>query len=127
MWLLAFLATCLQAQKILDVTPVSDLIRLKWQTYGSYGFSILFLLNAIFVTLLSLAAYYRPMTYSECPAVGSDAFDKDLVINYTAPSGEKRVGCMPLRPTPFKVSFALSVWPYFGLTASYNCVCLTCN
>lgn len=93
----------MQARELYHVTPVKELVDLKWRSYGSAGFGIFFLVNAFYLVVLTLVAYYRPLTYSPCPSPDSPKFDAIAEVNYTAPNGTSLLGCTPLRPVPFKV------------------------
>ncbi|XP_067860628.1 transient receptor potential cation channel subfamily V member 6-like [Heptranchias perlo] len=50
-----------EALKILRLSPVKELVRLKWNNYGIYYFRILAFLYLIYITIFTFCCAYRPL------------------------------------------------------------------
>ncbi|XP_065186304.1 transient receptor potential cation channel subfamily V member 5-like isoform X2 [Sycon ciliatum] len=104
-----------KATEVFQVTPIVQLIELKWHTYGTVGFTYFFLLNTVYLIALTFAAYYRPLTYSVCPDVIDEASEV-FVRNETTASGEIVRLCTPCIIRPFTDSYKSSAdwWRLFA-------------
>ncbi|XP_076827025.1 transient receptor potential cation channel subfamily V member 6 [Brachyhypopomus gauderio] len=58
-----------EARRILEVTPVQQLINLKWNLYGKYYFRLLLLVYLLYIGTFTLCCMNRPL--------------KDIPVNYT--------------------------------------------
>ncbi|XP_026854989.2 transient receptor potential cation channel subfamily V member 6 [Electrophorus electricus] len=58
-----------EARRILEVTPVQQLINLKWNLYGKYYFRLLLLVYLLYIGTFTLCCMHRPL--------------KDIPVNYT--------------------------------------------
>ncbi|XP_028280213.1 transient receptor potential cation channel subfamily V member 6 [Parambassis ranga] len=58
-----------EARGILEVTPVRQLVSLKWNLYGKYYFRLLLLLYLLYIGTFTLCCVFRPI--------------KDIPVNYT--------------------------------------------
>ncbi|XP_028665300.1 transient receptor potential cation channel subfamily V member 6-like [Erpetoichthys calabaricus] len=52
-----------KAFRILEMTPVKQLIYLKWNKYGRYYFCILMLFYLLYITLFTLCCVFRPLKH----------------------------------------------------------------
>ncbi|MBN3308494.1 TRPV5 protein, partial [Amia calva] len=50
-----------KARQVLEVTPVRQLTRLKWQLYGRLYFRCLLLLYVLYLSCFTLCCFYRPL------------------------------------------------------------------
>eukprot|EP00117_Sycon_ciliatum_P031236 scpid35429/ scgid3070/ Transient receptor potential cation channel subfamily V member 4; Osm-9-like TRP channel 4; Vanilloid receptor-related osmotically-activated channel len=92
------------ATAVLSIPPMPQLTELKWQTYGSVGFSYMFFINLIYLIALSAAAYYRPLMYSVCDAI-IDPEQQTFVRNQILSDGTNVSYCMPWTMRPFLDSY----------------------
>uniref|UniRef100_A0A8C7NN99 Transient receptor potential cation channel, subfamily V, member 6 n=1 Tax=Oncorhynchus mykiss TaxID=8022 RepID=A0A8C7NN99_ONCMY len=67
----------LQAKRILEVTPVRQLVSLKWNLYGKHYFRLLLLLYLLYIGTFTLCCVYRPL--------------KDAPENYTVSDMDKTI------------------------------------
>uniref|UniRef100_A0A8C7DRD5 Transient receptor potential cation channel, subfamily V, member 6 n=1 Tax=Oncorhynchus kisutch TaxID=8019 RepID=A0A8C7DRD5_ONCKI len=67
----------LQARRILEVTPVRQLVSLKWNLYGKHYFRLLLLLYLLYIGTFTLCCVYRPL--------------KDAPENYTVSDMDKTI------------------------------------
>ncbi|XP_046704129.1 transient receptor potential cation channel subfamily V member 6 isoform X2 [Silurus meridionalis] len=58
-----------KARKLLELTPIQQLINLKWNLYGKYYFRLLLLVYLLYIGTFTLCCMYRPL--------------KDIPENYT--------------------------------------------
>lgn len=66
-----------EARTILDVTPVKQLVSLKWNLYGKHYFRLLLLVYLLYIVTFTLCCVFRPI--------------KDLPENYTMPGRTIRI------------------------------------
>ncbi|XP_040900120.1 transient receptor potential cation channel subfamily V member 6 [Toxotes jaculatrix] len=66
-----------EARSILEVTPVRQLVSLKWNLYGKHYFRLLLFLYLLYIVIFTLCCVYRPL--------------KDAPENYTQSDMEKTV------------------------------------
>ncbi|XP_072536668.1 transient receptor potential cation channel subfamily V member 6 [Salminus brasiliensis] len=66
-----------KARSILEVTPVQQLITLKWNIYGKYYFRLLLLVYLLYIGTFTLCCMHRPL--------------KDIPENYTKPDMDKTI------------------------------------
>ncbi|XP_067332747.1 transient receptor potential cation channel subfamily V member 6-like isoform X1 [Channa argus] len=50
-----------EARKILELTPVKQLVRLKWNLYGKYYFRVLLFVYLLYIGIVTLCCMYRPL------------------------------------------------------------------
>ncbi|XP_028665786.2 transient receptor potential cation channel subfamily V member 5-like isoform X1 [Erpetoichthys calabaricus] len=50
-----------EARRILEVTPLNQLVKLKWNKYGKHYFWFLMLLYLIYITCFTLCCVFRPL------------------------------------------------------------------
>eukprot|EP00117_Sycon_ciliatum_P009402 scpid29404/ scgid11707/ Transient receptor potential cation channel subfamily V member 6; Calcium transport protein 1; Epithelial calcium channel 2 len=55
-----------RAKELLLETPIQELLSLKWMQYGYLGFSIVIAVHLLYVVILSLVVFYRPVKHSDC-------------------------------------------------------------
>uniref|UniRef100_A0A8C7GKM5 Transient receptor potential cation channel, subfamily V, member 6 n=1 Tax=Oncorhynchus kisutch TaxID=8019 RepID=A0A8C7GKM5_ONCKI len=67
----------LVARRILEVTPVRQLVSLKWNLYGKHYFRLLLLLYLLYIGTFTLCCVYRPL--------------KDAPENYTVSDMDKTI------------------------------------
>uniref|UniRef100_A0A8C8EWZ2 Ion transport domain-containing protein n=1 Tax=Oncorhynchus tshawytscha TaxID=74940 RepID=A0A8C8EWZ2_ONCTS len=66
-----------EARRILEVTPVRQLVSLKWNLYGKHYFRLLLLLYLLYIGTFTLCCVYRPL--------------KDAPENYTVSDMDKTI------------------------------------
>ncbi|XP_039973448.1 transient receptor potential cation channel subfamily V member 6 [Xiphias gladius] len=66
-----------EARRILEVTPVRQLVSLKWNLYGKHYFRLLLLLYLLYIGIFTLCCVYRPL--------------KDVPENYTQSDMDKTI------------------------------------
>lgn len=66
-----------EARKILEVTPVQQLVNLKWNLYGKHYFRLLLLLYLLYIATFTLCCVHRPL--------------KDISENYTLVENDKTI------------------------------------
>ncbi|KAG7237596.1 hypothetical protein INR49_032042 [Caranx melampygus] len=66
-----------EARGILEVTPVRQLVSLKWNLYGKHYFRLLLLLYLLYIVIFTLCCVYRPL--------------KDVPDNYTQSDTDKTI------------------------------------
>ncbi|XP_036394036.1 transient receptor potential cation channel subfamily V member 6 [Megalops cyprinoides] len=66
-----------EARRILDVTPVRQLVSLKWNLYGKHYFRLLLLVYLLYIGTFTLCCVYRPM--KDAPA-NYTVYDNDYTI-----------------------------------------------
>uniref|UniRef100_A0A665W7S9 Transient receptor potential cation channel, subfamily V, member 6 n=1 Tax=Echeneis naucrates TaxID=173247 RepID=A0A665W7S9_ECHNA len=66
-----------EARGILEVTPVRQLVSLKWNLYGKHYFRLLMLLYLLYIVIFTLCCVYRPL--------------KDIPENYTQSDMDKTI------------------------------------
>ncbi|XP_073728124.1 transient receptor potential cation channel subfamily V member 6 [Misgurnus anguillicaudatus] len=66
-----------EARKILELTPVQQLVRLKWNIYGKHYFRFLMLVYLVYISIFTVCCIYRPL--------------KDLPENYTLADNDKTI------------------------------------
>ncbi|TRZ01739.1 hypothetical protein DNTS_032286 [Danionella cerebrum] len=64
-----------QARKILELTPVRQLVTLKWNLYGKHYFRLLMLVYLLYISIFTLCCINRPL--------------KDIPENYTKADNDK--------------------------------------
>ncbi|KAF3700622.1 Transient receptor potential cation channel subfamily V member 5 [Channa argus] len=52
-----------EARKILELTPVKQLVRLKWNLYGKYYFWLLMLVYMLYIGIFTLCCLFRPLKH----------------------------------------------------------------
>ncbi|XP_064415031.1 transient receptor potential cation channel subfamily V member 6 [Latimeria chalumnae] len=66
-----------EARRILDVTPVKELVSLKWNKYGKYYFRVLAFFYLLYVISFTLCCVYRPL--KQLPNM-TDPWDRTMFI-----------------------------------------------
>lgn len=66
-----------EARRILEVTPVRQLVSLKWNLYAKHYFRLLMLVYLLYISLFTLCCIYRPL--------------KDLPENYTKADNDRTI------------------------------------
>ncbi|KAM9852171.1 transient receptor potential cation channel subfamily V member 6 [Aulostomus maculatus] len=66
-----------EARRILEVTPVRQLVSLKWNLYGKHYFRLLMILYLLYIGTFTLCCAYRPL--------------KDVPENYTTSDMDKTI------------------------------------
>ncbi|XP_042278855.1 transient receptor potential cation channel subfamily V member 6 [Thunnus albacares] len=66
-----------EARRVLEVTPVRQLVSLKWNLYGKHYFRLLLLLYLLYIVTFTLSCVYRPL--------------KDAPENYTTSDMDKTI------------------------------------
>ncbi|KAI7806326.1 transient receptor potential cation channel subfamily V member 6 [Triplophysa rosa] len=64
-----------EARRILELTPVRQLVSLKWNLYGKHYFRLLMLVYLLYISIFTLCCVYRPL--------------KDLPENYTKADNDR--------------------------------------
>ncbi|XP_065186309.1 transient receptor potential cation channel subfamily V member 5-like isoform X2 [Sycon ciliatum] len=87
-----------KAWQLLDTTPIQQLVDLKWMQYGFIGFSVLLMYNLLYMVVLSLVVFYRPVRLSAC-----HGYDAANTSTYNATARY----CMPLmkRTVPIAAAY----------------------
>uniref|UniRef100_A0A8C1UXI3 Transient receptor potential cation channel, subfamily V, member 6 n=1 Tax=Cyprinus carpio TaxID=7962 RepID=A0A8C1UXI3_CYPCA len=67
----------LVARRILELTPVRQLVRLKWNLYGKHYFRLLMLVYLLYISIFTLCCINRPL--------------KDIPENYTKAANDKTI------------------------------------
>ncbi|KAK5862140.1 hypothetical protein PBY51_017568 [Eleginops maclovinus] len=71
-----------EARRILEVTPVRQLVSLKWNLYGKHYFRLLLLLYLLYIGTFTLCCAYRPL--KDAPENYSDSeMDKTIRVQKT--------------------------------------------
>ncbi|KAK2833932.1 hypothetical protein Q5P01_017821 [Channa striata] len=52
-----------EARKILELTPVKQLVRLKWNLYGKHYFRLLLLLYTVYMSIFTVCCLFRPLKH----------------------------------------------------------------
>uniref|UniRef100_A0AAY4AAH6 Ion transport domain-containing protein n=1 Tax=Denticeps clupeoides TaxID=299321 RepID=A0AAY4AAH6_9TELE len=66
-----------ESRRILEVTPVQQLINLKWNLYGKYYFTVLLMIYLVYIGIFTLCCLFRPL--------------KDVPVNYTDSPADKTI------------------------------------
>ncbi|XP_039535889.1 transient receptor potential cation channel subfamily V member 6 [Pimephales promelas] len=66
-----------EARRILELTPVRQLVRLKWNLYGKHYFRLLMLVYLLYISIFTLCCIYRPL--------------KDIPENYTKADNDNTI------------------------------------
>nr|XP_061789292.1 transient receptor potential cation channel subfamily V member 5-like [Nerophis lumbriciformis] len=66
-----------EARRILEVTPVRQLVSLKWNLYGKHYFRLLMVFYLLYIGMFTLCCTYRPL--------------KDIPENYTSSDMDKTI------------------------------------
>ncbi|KAM8847137.1 transient receptor potential cation channel subfamily V member 6 [Synchiropus picturatus] len=71
-----------EARRILEVTPVRQLVSLKWNLYGKHYFRLLMLLYLLYIGIFTLCCSYRPLKDAPENYTNSD-LDKTIRVQKT--------------------------------------------
>ncbi|KAM9798137.1 transient receptor potential cation channel subfamily V member 6 [Neosynchiropus ocellatus] len=71
-----------EARRILEVTPVRQLVSLKWNLYGKHYFRLLMLLYLLYIGIFTLCCSYRPLKDAPENYTNSD-MDKTIRVQKT--------------------------------------------
>ncbi|KAF3700623.1 Transient receptor potential cation channel subfamily V member 5 [Channa argus] len=66
-----------EARKILELTPVKQLVRLKWNLYGKYYFRVLLFVYLLYISIFTACCMFRPL--------------KPIPPGYKQPSNDKSI------------------------------------
>ncbi|XP_078081430.1 transient receptor potential cation channel subfamily V member 6 [Mustelus asterias] len=69
-------STSKEALKILRLSPVKDLLHLKWNNYGMYYFRLLAFLYLVYITIFTFCCAYRPLK----PRTDNATSEKDSML-----------------------------------------------
>ncbi|XP_034030465.1 transient receptor potential cation channel subfamily V member 5-like isoform X1 [Thalassophryne amazonica] len=71
-----------EARRVLEVTPVRQLVSLKWNLYGKHYFRLLMLLYLLYIGTFTLCCVYRPLKNAPENYTQSD-MDKTILVQKT--------------------------------------------
>ncbi|XP_014896252.1 transient receptor potential cation channel subfamily V member 6 [Poecilia latipinna] len=71
-----------EARRILEVTPVRQLVRLKWNLYGKYYLRLLLLLYLLYIGTFTLSCIFRPLKDADGNYTDTD-LDKTIRVQKT--------------------------------------------
>uniref|UniRef100_A0A3P8YJS6 Transient receptor potential cation channel, subfamily V, member 6 n=1 Tax=Esox lucius TaxID=8010 RepID=A0A3P8YJS6_ESOLU len=96
-----------EARRILEVTPVKQLVSLKWNLYGKHYFRFLLLLYLLYIGIFTLCCMNRPL--KDAPENYTDS-DRDKTIRVQKTLSVRHQGL-------FKYMLRVGAKKYFGQTA----------
>ncbi|KAL4616741.1 transient receptor potential cation channel subfamily V member 5 isoform X1 [Arapaima gigas] len=119
-----------EARQILHVTPVKQLVSLKWNLYGKHYFRFLLVVYLLYIVTYSLCCIYRPMkdapaNYTTIPSDHTVRVEKTLEESYVTYEDDLRLageiisvlGAIAILLLEIPDILRVGAKPYFGQTA----------
>ncbi|KAF7241227.1 Transient receptor potential cation channel subfamily V member 6 [Varanus komodoensis] len=117
-----------EARRILDLTPVNELVSLKWNKYGRPYFCILALFYVLYMICFTMCCVYRPLKKRNCNKTherdNTIYIQKLLQESYLTPQDDLRlvgelitvIGALVILILEIPDIFRVGITKYFGQT-----------
>uniref|UniRef100_A0A8D0BMH7 Ion transport domain-containing protein n=1 Tax=Salvator merianae TaxID=96440 RepID=A0A8D0BMH7_SALMN len=117
-----------EARRILDLSPVNELVSLKWNKYGRPYFCVLALIYVLYISCFTVCCIYRPLKERSCNR--TDERDNTIYVqkllqeSYLTPEDDLRlvgelitvIGAIVILILEIPDIFRVGITKYFGQT-----------